>query len=72
MKKSILIVSIMGKRQWNWLIRLKKDLMCKFQESLDQIIMTEKMEKCMGIFWKKDKLLKESTFICILKEEKCK
>ena len=48
MKKSILIVSIMGKRQWNWLIRLKKDLMCKFQESLDQIIMTEKMEKCMG------------------------
>ena len=29
-------------------IRLKKDLMYKFQESLDQIIMTEKMEKCMG------------------------
>lgn len=37
-----------GKTAMELVNKVKKDLMCKFQESLDQIIMTEKMEKCMG------------------------
>lgn len=37
-----------GKTAMELVIKVKKGLMCKFQESLDQIIMTEKMEKCMG------------------------
>ena len=50
MKKSILIVSIMANWRWNWLIRLRRDLMYRFLESLDQTIMIEQMvEKCMGL-----------------------
>lgn len=32
-EKSILIVSIMGKRQWNWLIRLKRILCASFRRA---------------------------------------